>query len=225
MTTSTKLHIAAYSAAALLIIIFVAGWIQEHIATERAQAKADAQQMLIDNAEKRMKQRETDFQAGMDSLRAQIAAVKTPEQAIRYIHDAVPALANVQQARDLPATIPNAPVPQGMRTVTVHDDDAIVPSAQLLESAKLVNACQQDKAGFAKCQGDAVDVQGKLAATEKERDAWKVAAKGGTKWQRFGKAVKCVAFSGGGAGLGAMLGGKSGAVIGGGAGSAACFIW
>lgn len=199
MTTSTKLHIAAYSTLALCVIIFIAGWMKEHIASERAQAKADAQQVIIDRADKDMKQRDAAFQAGMDSLRSQIAAVKTPEQAIRYIHDAVPALANVQQARDLPATLPNAPIPQGMRNVTVHDDDAIVPSAQLLESAKLINGCQQDKVGFAKCQGDALDLQTKITATEKERDEWKAAAKGGTKFQRFVRAAKYLAI---GAGIG-----------------------
>lgn len=225
MTITTKIHIAAYSVLAAGVITFAAFWIQDSISHARAQAKVEAQQQIMDATDKRMNDRAAEFKAEMEVLKQSIDKVKTPDQAIRYIHDNVPALATVQQAKDMPVSLPNAPVPQGMRTVTVHDDDAIVPSAKLIESAELVNKCQQDTKGFLKCQQDVTDTQTKLDLAIKQRDEWKVAAKGGSKWHRFGKALKVIGCAGGGAAIGSLSQQKQmGAAIGAAAGAGICSV-
>lgn len=225
MTTSTKIHIAAYTLLAAGVITFAAFWIQDAIAHARAQAKVEAQQQVMDATDKQMKDRADTFKAEIEVLKQSIEKVKTPDQAIRYIHDNVPALASVQQAKDLPVSLPDAPTPQGMRRVMVHDDDAIVPSAKLIESAELVNRCQQDTKGFLKCQQDVGDTQTKLDLAIKQRDEWKSAAKGGSKWHRFGKALKVVACAGGGAAAGSLSSQKQmGAAIGAAAGAGICSI-
>lgn len=66
-------------------------------------------------------------------------------------------------------------------------------------------------------------MQAQLEAKQKEADAWKKAAKGGSAAQRFFKVAKCVGLSAGGAAAGQVIGGQPRwAAVGAAAGATAC---
>lgn len=228
MTTSTKLHIAAYSIIVIAAGLFLRGWIDDHILKAKAEAVAEAQKTVIDSAQKSIDQRQQDFVKQIADLKQQMAQVKTPAQAVVYIPQAANLPAPIQQPAavkpDIAGKLPDAP--SGSHYALIGDGAFVLPPADALPLAQKLNACEQTGIGLTKCDADKKDLQAQIDAANLEAHAWKVAAKGGTKREKFVKALKVIGCAAGGGALGGLSPShQSGAAIGAGAGATLCTLF
>lgn len=169
---------------------------------EIAQARAEERSKAHEDSIKQIEQVRKDRDAELEAARNKPATVQT---VTKYLPLPLPAKSEIRLE-----TLPDSPLPQ---IVLTGDAQENLKAIQNMEIAHL------------KCDND-------LQACSKEKDEWKGnsqnwenAAKGGSKWHRAVKELKCLGVLGGGAGLGSVLGGWKGAAIGGVTGEAACKIF
>lgn len=178
---STWLHLACYASLLLVVGILVKSWSDERVG--RAVAESSSQTEKIVRA-----QAKTELDKQVADLKAEIAQVKTTPQAVKVIERYVPQAAPVVvQKAELPASVteklPDSP------------DFTIRSQPQEIALAQTVTAFEVCKATLQTCQNA-------TASLTRERDQWKIAAKGGTKWQRFKSAMKYIGI---GVGVGLAL--------------------
>ena len=201
MTTAHKIAVAV--ALLLAVSLAFAGyeWLQEHDAHLKAESVQSQAQKVIDANQKAALAAQADRAQTDKTLAAAIAALEAErrkpvnaEQVITDAKAAIPALP--EPLRVVQGQLPNAP-------------DVVIPQAdfQALRNYKI--SCDETSAKFTACTKDSVDLQaelsagkGELTATQQQRDAWKVAANGGTFWRRTVTAAKWI-------GVGALAGGAA----------------
>lgn len=240
MDKRTTIEVIAAAVLVTAIVVFGVSYHNQTVMNATAQAKAEAQQQIIDtqkkiyaDADALMKKNQQDYQDKLDDLMDEYKKVKSPQQAFDYSRAAVGPLPQpIQQAKDLPSAPSATPIPEGKRLVMVNQDDAIVPNASFLAISEKVNKCQQDSLTVSACATDKSLLVTQRDAALKERDAanaeahdWKMAAKGGSWKKRAIKALKAIGCAGAGGAAGSLARNKvAGAAIGAAAGAGVCSV-
>jgi hypothetical protein len=199
-----KLEIAA------IVILICAGalgfrtWLSEHDLRLQADAKSKAQEAAqvqaaaqIATIQKQMADRDAAYQSEIQTLDKKFGQTATPDQLAQLVSQLM-GLKQPIQVVTPGATAGNAnPAPE-----------ARVPVIDAPQVKAYFQECEQCKAERTKLQADAADrqaqadlAQKQIEALKSERDTWKTAAKGGSFWQRTGRAAKWLAI---GAGAGAV---------------------
>jgi hypothetical protein len=158
------------------------GWLQEHDARMKAEAAAGQRQKQIDG----LKLQQADAQ---NALNQKLAALEKTRQ--------TPATAT-QLVSDTAALLPGLPVP--LQVVAAPKDPAmpnapatqnvIIPEADFKTIQDAQITCEENAARLVTCQSLAEDSKQQLQLTERQRDEWKTAAKGGSIWHRALGAAK-----------------------------------
>jgi hypothetical protein len=196
---STIVHFVCYAGLLILVGVLVHVWVQEAVGRARAEAKSETEKIVRAEADQRIADREKAFGERLDALKKENAEIRSQKQAVQVVEKYIPLAAPAAQLTrqdftpEVAAKLPDSP------SFTTRTE------AQEIALAKEVNQCQQDKAGLAKCQADAMDAKAKLESTERERDEWKKSAKGGSRMKRFAGALKNIGI---GIGIGLALGHK-----------------
>lgn len=183
---TTKLHLAL-TATLLAIAVFTAHqWLAAHDAYLRANAQSQATQSALTQLAKQqsdlaaqLKQTQADAQSQLTALRQQYANAQSPDQIAALITAAM----NLPQPIRIttPPATPANPNPQPVAEVPLPD----APQAKAF-----VQQCQECSIRLTAAQKESAIAADQLAATrqeltltQKDRDTWKRAAKGGS-WPR-----------------------------------------
>jgi len=199
-----KLEVAAGCMALAVGAFGFMTWLQEHDDRLRAEAQVVAAKKVYDQAADQMKQHQDADRARdeatakqLDAMQKLAAQIKTPAQIASWIPQQIPGLPQPIKIEIPPAT-PQNPSP---------DAKASIPQADLPVLRDTVEKCREDSVKLATCQADANSKQEQLrlageqlSAVERERDAYKAVANGGTFWRRAKRAGKWFVI---GAGVGA----------------------
>lgn len=170
------------------------------VAQESQKARDEANklaQQQIDALKGQIEQVKAANQQQVDNLVKTVAALKTPQQQVQWsqqqLADAIKGITISVNPKtgEAQATIPAAAIP---------DLPAVIEKCKACElnldtKTKELTYTQQQQALMSQ----------QLVAVTQERDTWKVAARGGTKWQRTVRALKYIGI---GAGVGFIAGHK-----------------
>ncbi len=183
MPIKTKLELALAGTIFVLVIAFMYYWGERKAEAALLQATVASQQAVVEQSKVQVAAYEADLKAALSGLADVKRTVNTPTQVIKEIPTYLPALPAPITLNTPPAT-PDNPKPQPV-SATVPAED-LKPIFDTLVQAKECAVRLEAANNVA----EARDTQ--LVAVEKERDAYKVAAKGGTFWHRVGVAAKYV---------------------------------
>jgi hypothetical protein len=182
-----------------LILLACSIWIvKQEIAQARAEERSKAHEDTIKQIEDVRKAKD----AELDAARNKPATVQT---VTKYLPLPLPPKSEIKLE-----TLPDSPTPQ---IVLTGDADANLKAIQNMEIDHL------------KCDNDLLACGKEKEQFKQNAQNWENAAKGGSKWHRFGKEAKCLGVLGGGAAIGSFTAGWKGAAVGGVAGEAACKIF
>ena len=230
MTTQRKIELFVVVGVILLGMAFVRGWMLEREARTKAESTAQQQAVVIAAAQSSIAARDKDAATLTATLTAQAARVQTPQQAAQVILRYLPAPPPVPgQPAAAPTVIPTIArtdlSPALQQSLPAAPSFTLLTPTQVEQVAKDELACDATRHTLAACQADTADLHAELTAQSAETSAWKAAAKGGTKFQRFVRVLKYTGCAAAGAGAGALAARNSpapAAAIGAGAGVAAC---
>lgn len=169
-------HILLYG---LLLVIGLAGLGVVHewqMDLQRAKITQAAQQQIIATADKRMADREKEFN---DTVKQVEVLKSTPKTTTKEIVEHLPQLINFPEK----VTVEPSHYSPGQQ------DLILTPPNQLALNDKLVECrvCEMERE---KLRSDLLDQKTKTTATEKERDDWRDAAKGGSLRRRLWNRAK-----------------------------------
>jgi hypothetical protein len=195
MTLRVKLEIAAVVTALVLCVVGGRMWLEEHDARLRAEESSKAQQAVQADAraeiaaiQKQMADRDAAYQAQLQTLNTKFSQAASPDQ----IAQLVTQLMGLKQPIQILTPAPTAQNPNPQPVAQVPLVDAPQAKAYLQD-------CEECKAARVKLQADVADREQQMAAAQKqidslktERDTWEKTAKGGTKLQRIGRAMKWI---------------------------------
>jgi hypothetical protein len=204
MKLSVRAWIEIALAVAVLVggIIFFEGWMSEHDARLKAETTITEQKKAFDQASAQMKaledadlERSKQTAAAVAAIQATAAKQVTPEQIATWIPKQLPG--PVPITLTVPAATPSNPHPDAVASIPQSDLPALRDEiASCQTCAVKLTASTQDAASKA----EQLRVAGEqLSAAEKERDAYKTALAGGTKWQRIKAGGKWILYGAGGA--------------------------
>ncbi len=207
MIWSHKYTIALISGVAVaglgLGALAVSGYIKERERAVKAETVAETQAQVqkqltgqIADLQKQMTDRDALYQQQLQSLQTKLGQATTPTQIAQLVSQLMGLKEPIQITTPLPTS--QNPNPSPIAQISLEDAPQFKAYVQTCEECKLnLTKTQADLADRAK---QAELAQQQIESIKAERDSWKVAAKGGTKWQRFKKAIK---YLGIGAGIGA----------------------
>ena len=232
MTEQRKWEIFGFVAVLMIGAIFCRGWQLEREARTTAEAAAAAQQRIIAQQAEAIAARDAANQTYVQGLTSAARAIQTPAQAAQVIVRYLPAAPAGDGAPAQPqsiATVARADLPAAtQQQLPPAASYGILTDSQLQQVARNDLACDAAQHSLTTCQADKLDQAAQLDASQKETAAWKTAAQGGTRFQRFMRVAKFVGCAGLGAGAGAIADKKSpalGAPIGAAAGVTVCSIF
>lgn len=179
-------HIALY---VVLLLVGGAGLTVFHqwrMDSQKAKITQAAQEQVIAAADKRMADREKDFN---DTVKQLETLKSTPKTTTQTIIEHIPQLITLPEK----VTVEPERSPVTGDIIPGKQDIVLTPANQLVLNDKLVE-CKECEVERSKLKSDVTDEQAKSAAAEKERDAWMKAAKGGSVLQRIGRAAKWFAI-------------------------------
>ena len=186
MTLNTKLHVILTLALLAAAAYFAHQWLATHDAYLRAEAQSQATQSALAQLAKQqsdlsaeLKQTQTAAQSQLSALRQQYAKAQSPDQ----IGALITAAMNLPQPIriTIPPATPDDPDPQPVAQVPLPDaPQAKAFVLQCQECSIRLSAAQKESAIAAE---QLTASRQELAITQKDRDAWKSAAKGGS-WPR-----------------------------------------
>jgi hypothetical protein len=225
VTTQRKFEIGGAAGLAVLMLLFAVSWLRAREDNIRAAANAAADAKVVAASQQAIVSRDALATQYANSLTAKSATITTPAAAVQVIEHYLPAAIAQQpiavvKTTDLPADV--------QKELPVSPSFAMLTPDQVQQVAKDELACDATQNTLTACKADIGSMQTQLKATSDEAAQWKTAAKGGTKWQRFGRIMKSVACAGAGAGAGALVDKQNagiGAAIGGAGGVAACSMF
>ena len=233
MTTQRKLEIFLLAVALMLGVVFLQGWILERRARAQADATSQKQAEVIAAAQNSIAGRDKADALYAAALAQQSKSILTPQQAAQVIVHYLPAPAPIAgQPAPAPAVIPTVQrdelSPALQQSLPAAPSFSLLTPAQAEAVAKTELACDATTHTLAACQADAADLHTELTAQAAETAAWKAAAKGGTRFQRFVRVLKYTGCAAAGAGAGALAAHNSpapAAAIGAGAGVTVCSLF
>ena len=191
MTNSTKLHIAAYSLLAVIVIVAFVSYMGAHEDKIKAEATEQAQKQIIEQAQKSMADREYQWKNQQQQFQNQIDSIRTAAQARQTLQPVViqagsqPIAGTQVTKQDLPQSVQSAlpDAPSATKYTLLSED-------QFTALAKREVSCQEKEAGLNKCTADKTDLQTQVVAEKVEVESWKKAAKGGGFLHRFGRTAR-----------------------------------
>jgi hypothetical protein len=184
-----------FAAAALVLgLLALAGYelVQEHDARVKAEATVAATQKTFDEAQQDAKTVQQNLAARLASLEQQ---KQIPATAPQIVVDASKLFPNLPAPLQVVTPPPTQQTVNGKTVETPSAPVVQVPAVdfQALQAGAI--ACQEDQARLTACTLTSADTQKELTDTATERDAYKVALKGGTFWQRMKHDGKVIGFT------------------------------
>jgi hypothetical protein len=168
--------------AALAVALLADAWHSARRDSQKLAATLAAQNQVIQQAADQEKQRDTQLASALAAIQSQKQTIKTPQQAA--------AIPSVLPPLPLPVsiTVPNlsAPSPSGEPPPA----NISIPQPDLLPLYDNLQDCRATALQNGALQKDLSDEKTRSAALERERDAAKVAARGGPILQRVRRAAK-----------------------------------
>ena len=225
MTAQRKVEIVAAVIVLALAAVFLRGWVLEREARTSAEKQAAVDQQKIADAQVAIHDRDA-VSARIDAaLQQQAAAIKTPAQAVRIIQEHFTSPAGSTAAA--PVEVSKADLPAAVQAKLPDAPGyAVLTDMQAADIARSQLSCDIARNDATTCKADLVDTQTQLTAAKDEARTWEAAAKGGTKWQRFGRVLKFVGCAGAGAAAGEFVDHSArAAAIGGAAAVAGCSLF
>lgn len=161
------------------------GWRQERA---RLKDEIAAAQKLVQGADARQKQRDLELGDTLRQIAQKKASVRTPQQIVRELPLDLPLPVPIQ----LPAAVTGdaAPTSPGASGASTAQPMASLPVADLKPLYDFVQDCKSCQAERETARRDLTDERAKSAALAHERDAALKLARGGSFWQRTGRAAK-----------------------------------
>lgn len=192
----TRIH--AEIAGAVLAVVIGGIALHEHDAHLRAEAVAQASQQVRDEANKQSQQQIKDLQSQIEQVKSDsktqvdtlikaVTALKTPQQQVQW---------SQQQLEDAIKGIKITVSPAGEATATI-------PAASIPELPAVIQKCKTCELNLdsvtkqlSYSQQQQQQIASQLVNVAKERDSYKIAAKGGTTLQRTLHTLKWLAIGG-----------------------------
>lgn len=186
-----KLELVALAIFIACGIVFAHALRSEHQARAAAESDVKVQQSKIQAANEQIAQlqsedkiRDAQTAAQIQAAEAKAAAAKTPQQIATYLTSQLKlAGAPAPVTIETPAPTKDDPSPAAVATIPAIDLPFLRDQVSKCQAAALQASGSQ--ADLTSCQQQLKDAGEKLSATEKERDDWKTAAKGGTWAKRI----------------------------------------
>jgi hypothetical protein len=165
----------------LLLLFIVGGYVKEKIAESHAEG-------VSEGAKRATEQAKREHEAAMDTLKSELKSIKDSKSAIRV------------ETRYQPLIVPAAEVQGSQIATSIPLPDSPGYTVRTQDQEMAVGKLVID---FEGCKADRTLCQKQLEQAIVERDEWKKAAKGGSKFKRF---LNGAAKVGIGLGLGYALG-------------------
>jgi hypothetical protein len=167
------------------------GWMGEHNARLKAEALTSGQQRDIESLKRDEEQAQEALHNQIAAIEKQRHVVMTPEKFVEEMKGLdLPKELQVQTLHSAASGIEidagagsSAPDSQAEKAVVVPKEDL-----QAIWNEKL--DCEERGAELTACSQKQSDLRKIVAVTETERDEWKTAAKGGSRWHRVTGAAK-----------------------------------
>jgi len=208
------LPLAAIAVLCALGIAVFSAWRADQRERHRLQSELAAAQKTVAQLTAQQDQRHAQLNKTLRTLSAQKKSVQTPEQALRALPDVLPLPSALREAPLLTASasplgaptanITRQPNPAGVpprNSATVSPKPILLPAEDLQPLYNFAVDCRACQAKLAAAQADLADERAKTQALGRERDAALRAARGGSFWNRIGRAAKWFAI---GAAAGAL---------------------
>lgn len=175
------LNLILFLAAALVVALLADAWRSARRDSQQLAATLAAQNQVIQQAADREKQRDTQLAAALAAIQSQKQTVKTPQQAAQAIPSVLPPLPVSINEPNLSGPLAPGEIP----TTTIS-----VPQPDLIPLYDNLQDCRATALQTAALQKDLSDEKTRSASLERERDAAKTAARGGSVLQRMKRAAK-----------------------------------
>ena len=225
MTAQRKTEIVAVIVGLLFAAVFARGWFLEREARTTAERQVAVDQQKIADAQLAIHDRDAAAARTNAALLLQAAAIRTPAQAVRIIQEHFTAPAGSTAVA--PVEVSKADLPVAVQSKLPDSPGyTILTDLQAEDVARNQLSCDAARNDVKTCKADLADTQTQLTAAKDEARTWEAAAKGGTKWQRFGRVLKFVGCAGAGAAAGEFVDHSARAsAIGGAAAVAGCSLF
>jgi len=205
------LKLAAIATAIALLVAVIEAWRADR--RDRAQLAAElaTTKQLLTQADARQRDRDAQLNQTLAALAEQKRALVTPAQILRELPKEIPLPAPITLEPDQTAPLgarfsaspsASASADGGALLAPQAPAGAFIPRSDLKPLYDFTLDCQACQAKLSAAQGDLADERQKTAALTKERDDALRVVKGGSTWQRVGRAAKWFLI---GAAAGAVL--------------------
>lgn len=192
----TKLQLGKDIALGILILVVTVGAVRGFISDARADERSKTEKLVREEAKAELEHQKQSHDQEVKDLKSQMSDVKTVPQAVKIVEVHVPAAAAaVVSKADVSPTVPLPDSPSGK--FTLRGDAQEVAVAQTVTNLEV---CRKD---FSLCGAEKAKLQTDLDSMTRDRDSWKSAAKGGSRFKRI---VNGAIKIGIGAGVGYALG-------------------
>ncbi len=172
-----------------LLFLVRSGRLAERDAQRTAAAKTAEQQKHIEELQQQQEQMRSILAAQIELLEREKKKPISAPQFVAQTSQLIPNLPKPLEVR-LASIDPSLPEgPQRQEVVVPEQDLVAIRDAQL--------ECREDHLRFSSCEAEIANVGRQLAATESEKQEWKTAAKGGSRWHRTVQAAKWFAIGAG----------------------------
>ena len=211
MPSRFLLKLAAIATAIALLVAVIEAWRADR--RDRAQLAAElaTTKQLLTQADARQRDRDAQLNQTLAALAEQKRALVTPAQILRELPKEIPLPAPITLEPDQTAPLgarfsaspsASASADGGALLAPQAPAGAFIPRSDLKPLYDFTLDCQACQAKLSAAQGDLADERQKTAALTKERDDALRVVKGGSTWQRVGRAAKWFLI---GAAAGAVL--------------------
>ncbi len=175
-----------------LLFLVRSGWLAERDAQRAAEAKTAEQQKHIEDLKQQQEQIKAVLTAQIGILEREKKKPVSPPQFVAQTNQLIPNLPKPLEVRVSPVdpSLPDGPQRQ----------EIVVPEQDLVGIRDAELECREDRLRLSSCTAQIANVSQQLEATVSEKQQWKAAAKGGSRWHRTVQAAKWFAI---GAGAGA----------------------
>jgi len=211
MTTRLGVELAAVALVLVAGVVGVRSWISERDARQRAEQTVKVEQKTIDEAGHEIAvlksadaARDEQTVTLLEKYHAAAAAAKTPVQITRYLtasfaRSGAPVPVKIM----IPAATLANPTPAVIASLPAIDLPFLRDQAEACQADAL--EVKTDTIDIHSCRAQMILAGKQLSAAERQRDAWKTAANGGTFFTRLKRGAKWFAI-GAGAGAAALCG-------------------
>src|SRR5215472_1678231 len=211
MPSRFLLKLAAIATAIALLVAVIEAWRADR--RDRAQLAAElaTTKQLLTQADARQRDRDAQLNQTLAALAEQKRALVTPAQILRELPKEIPLPAPITLEPDQTAPVgarfsaspsASASADGGALLAPQAPAGAFIPRSDLKSLYDFTLDCQACQAKLSAAQGDLADERQKTAALTQERDDALRVVKGGSTWQRVGRAAKWFLI---GAAAGALL--------------------